>query len=132
MNDFLSQEMNSARVSPSSFTDNSLVKIDTESLKNDLKVFLVTKDKTLLKPYEMAALSRSDSELGNDTLKSFLNVLKDYCINKFREDNAKNLMIRKNFDIMFLALDNLIINNINITSNEVNAIMVSFISKNFL
>jgi len=132
MDDFLSEELKNARLVSSSLTDPLKNEMDLESLKNDLKVFVITKDKTLLKPYDIASLSRYNSTSGNEVLRSFLSIVRDFYTNKFREDNSKNILIRKNIDIIFLALDNLLINNINISSNEMSALMVSFISKNFL
>ena len=132
MEDFLSEELNNARLSPSSLTEPIRNQIDIASLKNDLKVFVITKDKTLLRPYDIASLSRYNTASGNEILRSFLSIVRDFYTNKYREDNIKNIFIRKNIDIIFLTLDNLLINNIDISSNEMNALMVSFISKNFL
>ena len=132
MEDFLSEELKNARLTPSSLTEPIKIQIDLESLKNDLKVFVVTKDKTLLRPYDLASLARYKTESGNEVLRSLLTIVRDFYTNKYREDNIKNIFIRKNIDIMFLTLDNLLINNIDISSNEMNALMVSFISKNFL
>lgn len=133
MEDFFSEELRNARISPSSFTDTIKQSIDLESLKNDLKVHLITKDKTLLKPYEIAALYKANpTASGNDVLRSLLTVIKEFYTNKFKEDNFKNILIRKNIDVFFLLLDGLLISGIDISSNEMHALMVSFVSKNCL
>ena len=51
---------------------------------------------------------------------------------KYKEDNIKNLTVRKNFDILTLVLDSLLINNIDCSSDEVNTLILGFITKTFL
>ena len=131
--EFSSDELKNARASSaSSIHEDKSPPINTEDLKNNLKLFLLLKDKSLLKSYDLASFSRNISNSGNETMKSFLYLLKDFYTLKYKEDNTKNLSIRKNLDIIFLAIDNLIINNTDITSDEFNALFIGFLNKNFL
>jgi hypothetical protein len=132
MNDFNSEELISAKVVPSSITDNSLITIDRDQIKNDLKILILLKDKNLISLYDKVSIYRENSESGIENIKNFLNILKDYYIDKYRQDPNKNLTIRKSFDILSLALETLYINGIDVSSNEVNTILLSFLNKNFI
>jgi hypothetical protein len=132
MNDFNSQELISAKVVQSSITDNSLVTIDRDQIKNDLKLLILLKDKNLISLYDKVSIYRENSQSGIENIKNFLNILKDYYIDKYRQDPNKNLTIRKSFDILSLALETLYINGIDVSSNEVNTILLSFLNKNFI
>lgn len=132
MDNFLSEELKNATLVQSNLAEPIKYDLNLESLKDDLKLFILTKDKSLSKAYDIASLFRNNTPSGNDTLKSFLLIIKEYYLTKFREDNVKNVIIRKNIDIIFLLLDTLSISNIDISSNEVNTLMLSFMSKNFL
>jgi len=39
------------------------------------------------------------------------------------------LTVRKNIDIMFLALESMMINNIDLSADEINALILGYISK---
>lgn len=132
MQDFSSEELKNAIQTPSSITDNSLNKIDLTNLKDDLKLSVLLKDKTLLKIYELASFTKSNTLSSNENLKNLLILIKDYYANKFKNDSTKNLTIRKSFDIILISLDNLIINGIDLDSRETNTLLLSFLETNFL
>ena len=130
--EFSSQELNNASGSPSSVTDNNILNINLEQIKNDLRLFILTKDKSLIKPYDITQMRASRSSSGNETLGILLSILKETLLDIYRNDNVKNLTIRKTFDILNLSLENLSINGIDLNSNQVNTILISFVNKNFL
>lgn len=129
---FTSKELQNCHVVASSITDNSIVNLNIEQLKNDLRLLVMTKDKNLINTYDVVSMNRSNSSSFNETLKSILSIIRDFYCNKFREDTIKTLTIKKSFDIMILSLENLTINTLDQNSNELNTILLSFLSKNFL
>jgi hypothetical protein len=129
---FSSKELSEAVVSQSSITAPQQININLEQIKNDLRLFLLSRDKNLLKIYDVSIFGKLTSESGNQTLKSVLSLIRDILLQKNNEEKIKNLTIRKNFDIIFLCLENLSINNVEISSNEINTILLSFLNKNFL
>jgi hypothetical protein len=129
---FTSKELQNCHAVPSSVTDNSIVNINIEQLKNDLRFLVMTKDKNLINTYDVVSMNRSNSSSFNETLKSILSIIRDFYCNKFREDTIKTLTIKKSFDIMILSLENLTVNTLDQNSNELNTILLSFLSRNFL
>lgn len=130
--EYRSNELMSATEVAPSLTYVKPVLIDTKSLKDDIRLCILTKDKSLLNVFEEASLKRTSTIYGNDTLKYILNILKDHLCAKYKNDNVKNLTIRKNFDIIMATLDILTVNNISCTSDEVNTIILGFLSNNFI
>jgi hypothetical protein len=129
---FNSQELQNATHTSSSITEIVLPEIKTNHIKDSLKEFLIRKDSKLLKPYDLGNLSKSVSVSGNDTIKNVLLSLREYYINKYIDDNIKNLTIRKLFDNMIISLECLMINGIDIDTEEFYALMVGFLNKNYL
>lgn len=129
---FNSSELRDAAVVRSSITDNSAVNVDIQQLKNDLRLLVMLKDKNLLNVYDIAGMNRVNSPSFNETLKNIIIIIRDYYCNKFREDNTKILTISKSFDIILLSLDNISVNNMDQNSNDLNVILLSFLSRNFL
>jgi hypothetical protein len=129
---FTSKELQNCHAVPSSVTDNSIVNINIEQLKNDLRFLVMTKDKNLINTYDVVSMNRSNSSSFNETLKSILSIIRDFYCNKFREDTIKTLTIKKSFDIMIISLENLTLNTLDQNSNELNTILLSFLSRNFL
>ena len=127
-----SYELQNAVDIPSSITHNKIQTVDVNSLKDNIKLSILNKDASLMKAYDVGNLFRSNSNSGNETLKIILHLLRDYMTNKFKDDNTKNLTIRKNFDIMVSSLECLMINNIDCSSPEINTLMLSFLTRNFL
>lgn len=130
--EFISKELNSAIEVVPSITHINPIQLDLNSLKNDIKLLILTKDKSLLNLFEESSLKRSNTIYGNDTLKHILNILKDHLCLKYRNDNIKHLTVRKNFDVIFTILDVLTINGISCTSDELNSIILGFLSNNFI
>jgi hypothetical protein len=130
--DYSSEEMKNLKESPSSITHVSIPFIDMKSIKDDLRIFLLTKDKNLLNVYDKALLSRSFSDSGNDTIKDLLNIFKEFYLIKYKDDKIKNLTCRKLFDTITLSLECLMINEIDISSDEINTLILGFLNKNFL
>lgn len=129
---FNSPELQNATQTSSSITEVIVPEIKTDSIKNSLKEFLIRKDPNLLKPYDLGHLSKSVSISGNDTIKNILLTLREYYINKYIDDNIKNLTIRKLFDNMIISLECLMINGIDINTEEFYALMIGFLNKNCL
>lgn len=129
---FNSPELQNATQTSSSITEVIVPEIKTDSIKNLLKEFLIRKDPNLLKPYDLGHLSKSVSISGNDTIKNILLTLREYYINKYIDDNIKNLTIRKLFDNMIISLECLMINGIDINTEEFYALMIGFLNKNCL
>ena len=129
---FNSPELQNATHTSSSITEVIVPEIKTDSIKNSLKEFLIRKDPNLLKPYDLGHLSKSVSISGDDTIKNILLTLREYYINKYIDDNIKNLTIRKLFDNMIISLECLMINGIDINTEEFYALMIGFLNKNLL
>ena len=126
---YSSDEMRNAISVPPSITYYELPKIDTQNLKDEIKKFLVLKDSKLLGIFENAYMCRINKSSGNENIKNLLHLVRDLFALKFREDNVKNLTVRKNIDIMFLALETMMINNIDCSADEINALILGYISK---
>lgn len=126
---YASDEMKNAISVPPSMTYYELPKIDTQNLKDEIKKFLVLKDSKLLGIFENAYMCRINKSSGNENIKNLLHLVRDLFVLKFREDNVKNLTVRKNIDIMFLALESMMINNIDCSADEINALILGYISK---
>jgi hypothetical protein len=126
---YSSDEMRNAISVPPSITYYELPKIDTQNLKDEIKKFLVLKDSKLLGIFENAYMCRINKSSGNENIKNLLHLVRDLFVLKFREDNVKNLTVRKNIDIMFLALESMMINNIDCSADEINALILGYISK---
>jgi len=129
---FNSTELQNATHTSSSITEVIVPEIKTDSIKNSLKELLIRKDPNLLKPYDLGHLSKSVSISGDDTIKDILLTLREYYINKYIDDNIKNLTIRKLFDNMIISLECLMINGIDINTEEFYALMIGFLNKNLL
>ena len=130
--EFTSRELIDAPMVQSSITHVNPPMIDTVSIKDDIRTILFLKDKKLLNVYETALMGRSQNVSGNETLKDILHIIRNHFTLKYREDNIKNLTIRKHFDMMILSLESLILNKIDIDSNEMNTLILGFLVKNFI
>jgi len=130
--EYYSNELLNAPLVKSSFTNVDKPNIDVTSIKDDIRTLLILKDKKLMNAYETALMSRGQSVSGNESLKDILNLIKNYLTTKYREDDIKNLTIRKHIDIMTLSLESLILNKIDIDSNEMNTLILGFLVKNFI
>jgi hypothetical protein len=126
---FNSEELKNAIPVAPSITYYELPKVDTDNLKDEIKKYLVLKDSKLLNIFENAAMGRVNKSSGNENIKNLLHLIRDLFSLKFREDNVKNLTVRKNIDIMFLALESMMINNIDLSADEINALILGYISK---
>jgi len=130
--DVLSKEILNATEIPSSLTFSKPISINLDSLKDDIRILVLSKDKSLLKAYDYAFLSGLRSKSGNDSLKSLMNLLRDYFAQKYKDDVVKNLTLRKNFDIIISCLECLSINGIDSNSDELNTLILGFLAKNFI
>jgi hypothetical protein len=130
--EFISKEIQNAQFTPSSITHTDLQKVDNKSIKDELKTSVFLRDSKLTNVYDMACMRKINSSSGNDVMKNLLYLIRDFSTNKFKDDDAKNLTVRKNFDIMILALEGLMINKIDCSSDEINTLILGFVSKNFL
>lgn len=129
---YRSEEIKNSEDTPSSITYVSPPVIDMKSIKDDLKIFLLTKDKNLFNIYERVLLKRSISENGNDTLKDIIEIFREFYLIKYKDDQIKNLTCRKIFDILLLNLECLAINKIDSSHEEIKTLLLGFLTKNFL
>ena len=102
------------------------------NLNDKIRSFVILKDATLLKSFELAQMKSCKTSSGLFELIFILRILKEEFLSNHREDNIKNLTIRKNFDSIISNLECLNINNIDISSDILNTIIIAFLSKNFL
>lgn len=129
---FSSKELLNAVEVPASFVDVKKPIEQYKDIQNEVRNALLSKDKNLFNPYDMGSIYKCKSDSGNDALKSILHLLRDFYIIKYKDNNVKDLTSRKLFDTMLLSLECLIVNGIDISSNEVNALLLGFLTKNFL
>ena len=75
---------------------------------------------------------RSTTKSSGDTLKLLCFLIRDYYLNIYKDDNIKNLNIRKLFDTIITSLECLMVNGVDVSSDELNALLLGFLNKNFL
>jgi hypothetical protein len=130
--DFKSKELITAEYSSPSITHTPSVSIDLEALRNELRIFILTKDKSLLNLYDIASLGKNISYSGIENIMQLLSVLNDFFVSKYKEDQQKILTIKKVFEVLDSTLKLLQINGINCNSNEINTLILGFLIKNFI
>jgi hypothetical protein len=110
-----------------------VVPVKTDYNINDqIRSFIIMKDPSLYKSYELAHMKSCKNQSGLMTLIFFIRILKEEFITKYREDNIKNLTIRKNFDSIIANLECMEVNKLDISSDILNSMLAAFLSKNFL
>ena len=102
------------------------------NLHDQIRSFVMIKNPSLYKYFELAYMKTCKSQSGLYELIVLFRILRDEFIGKFREDNIKNLTIRKNFDSIISNLECMEINKLDISSDILNTILIAFLSKNFL
>jgi hypothetical protein len=127
-----SKELLNAVEVPSSLTEINKPIDQYHDIANQVRNALLSKDKNLFKPYDMGSLYKCKSDSGNDGIKHILQLLRDFYIIKYKDNNVKDLTSRKLFDTMLLSLECLMINNVDISVDEMNALLLGFLTKNFL
>jgi hypothetical protein len=127
-----SKELLNAVEVPSSLTDINKPIDQYHDIANQVRNALLSKDKNLFKPYDMGSLYKCKSDSGNDAIKHILQLLRDFYIIKYKDNNVKDLTSRKLFDTMLLSLECLMINSVDISVDEMNALLLGFLTKNFL
>jgi hypothetical protein len=130
--EFSSSELNSASFSAPTITYKPSISVDIEALRNELRIFILTKDKSLLNLYDIASLNKVNSYSGVENLSKLISTLNDYLISKFKDDQQKSLTIRKLFEIIDTSLKTLQINGVNCNSDEINTLILGFLIKNFI
>lgn len=130
--DFKSKELITAEYSSPSITHTPSISIDLEALRNELRIFILTKDKSLLNLYDIASLGRNVSFSGTENIMQLLSVLNDFFVSKYKEDQQKILTIKKVFEVLDSTLKILQINGINCNSDEINTLILGFLIKNFI
>ena len=130
--DFKSKELITAEYSSPSITHTPSISIDLEALRNELRIFILTKDKSLLNLYDIASLGKNISYSGIENIMQLLSVLNDFFVSKYKEDQQKILTIKKVFEVLDSTLKLLQINGINCNSDEINTLILGFLIKNFI
>lgn len=130
--EFESKELaNAAFVKPNS-THVSMGEVSSKDLKDQIKISLIIKDKKLIKWYEMYSMREYKNASALETLIYLIRSLRDEFVLEHKEDNVKNLTIRRSFDNILLSLDLMLINKLDISSDVMNTILLAFLSKNFI
>lgn len=129
---FNSQELLNAKESPSSLTDTPSINIDINSIKEQLKKYILIKDINSIKSYDYGYLNTINTNSSGDSLKNLIKSIRDFYISSYKEDDTKVLLIKKLFDNILNILDCVIINGIDLKSTEINALILGFLNKNFL
>jgi hypothetical protein len=102
------------------------------NLNDQIRSFIMIKNPSLYKHFELAHMKACKSQSGLYELIFLFRLLKEEFIGKYREDNIKNLTIRKNFDSIISNLECMEVNKLDISSDVLNTILMAFLSKNFL
>jgi hypothetical protein len=102
------------------------------NLNDQIRSFIMIKNPSLYKQFELAHMKACKSQSGLYELIFLFRLLKEEFIGKYREDNIKNLTIRKNFDSIISNLECMEVNKLDISSDVLNTILMAFLSKNFL
>lgn len=127
-----SKELREAVEIPSSLTVSLKNNSYNNDIKNEIRVILSIKDKNLCKPFDMGTLPKVTNNSSNDLIKKLIELLREYYIIKYKQDNIKDLTSRKLFDNMILSLECLMVNNIDVSSEEIGSLLLGFLTKNFL
>jgi hypothetical protein len=130
--EFESKELNNALFVRPNSTHVSVDGVDSKDLKDQIKISLILKDKKLIKWYEMYSMREYKNVSALETLIYLIRSLRDEFISEHKDDNVKNLTIRRSFDNILLSLDLMLINKLDISSDILNTIFLSFLSKNFI
>lgn len=130
--EIISNEIKNAVEIPSSLTVSLNKDNNSIDIKNEIRNIISLKNINLVKPFDMGSLVRNNNTSGNCLVKNLINLLREYYILKYKNDNVKDLTSRKLFDNMILSLECLMINNIDSSSEEVGSLIMGFLSKNLL
>lgn len=130
--EIISNEIKNAVEIPSSLTVSLNKDNNSIDIKNEIRNIISLKNSNLVKPFDMGSLVRNNNTSGNCLVKNLINLLREYYILKYKNDNVKDLTSRKLFDNMILSLECLMINNIDSSSEEVGSLIMGFLSKNLL
>lgn len=106
-------------------------KVDN-NLNDQIRSFIMMKNPSLYKSFELAHMKTCKTDSGLVELIFLFRLLKDEFIGKYREDNIKNLTVRKNFDSIISNLECMDVNRLDLSSEILNTILLAFLSKNFL
>lgn len=102
------------------------------NLNDQIRSFIMIKNPSLYRYFELSYMKTCNSQSGLYELISLFRIFRDEFIGKYREDNIKNLTIRKNFDSIISNLECMDVNKLDISSDILNTILLAFLSKNFL
>jgi hypothetical protein len=108
------------------------IKNNSEKIKEDLKILLLLKNKSLLKTFEICEFKSFKSKTSIDVIINLLRLIKEELINHHKDDNTKNLTIRKTFDSIISSLELLSINKIDMDVDIINTIILAFLNKTFI
>ena len=130
--EFESKELSQAKFVIPNSTYVSSDSADPNELRDQIKTALILKDKKLMQWYDLYSLKSHKSDSALETLIYFIRALREEFISQHKDDNIKNLTVRKSFDNILLSLDLMIINKVDISSDIINTILLSYLSKNFI
>jgi hypothetical protein len=102
------------------------------NLDDQIRSFIMLKNPSLYKSFELAFMKTFKSQSGLLELIFIFKFLREEFVAKYREDNIKNLTIRKNFDSIISNLECMEINKLDISSDVLNTMLIAFLNKNFL
>jgi len=129
-------ELNSPELREASWVAPNSTHVISNTIENNLndqiRSFIMIKNPSLYRNFELAQMKVCKSQSGLTELVFLIRLFKEEFIVKYREDNIKNLTIRKNFDSIISNLECMEINKLDISSDILNTILLAFLSKNFL
>jgi hypothetical protein len=128
---FNSKELLNASETASSLTHTLPNLVNIDNIKEELKRYILIKNNNSIKSYDFGNLNRINTNSSGETLKGLLNVVKEFYIYQYKEDNNKILLIKKLFDNIINSLDCVIISGIDLTSVEINSLILGYLNKNF-
>lgn len=129
---FNSQELLNATETPSSLTHTSPPSINIDFIKEQLRQYIILKNNDSIKPYDYGYLNRINTTSSGETLKSLFKIIRDLYIDTYKNEDTKVLLIKKLFDNIINNLDCVIINGLDLKSNEINSLILGFLNKNFI
>jgi hypothetical protein len=129
---FKSDELkNAIFVEPNStYTEKSI--IDVQNLRNLLRNFVLSKNIDLVNLYDLAAFNKKVSSSGLENLEFLFESIRKNLLDNFINDKNKQAIINLMFDNMLSNLKLLKIINTELSSDEINTIILGFLIKNFI
>lgn len=129
---FNSQELLNANETPASLTSEAKMNVNIDLIKDELKKYVLIKNTNNIKSYDYGNLSKFNTNSSGESLKNLFKCIRDYYIDCYKNDDTKILLIKKLFDNILNNLDCIVINGIDLRSDEINTLILGYLNKNYL